>query len=123
LLGEDLTSPQWQRAVEYVTSRAPRAYRFVGDDEFVSQAAGNLYFWYYGSLALLRHGGDAWERWNAALKDTLLPAQRRDGSWEPIDIYCRYAGDEDGDAVYATAMCTLTLEVYYRYFTPLLRVK
>jgi hypothetical protein len=123
LVGEDLTSQRWQRAIDFVMQRAPNGYRFAGDDEFVQSAQGNLYFWYYGSLALLRHGGDAWERWNEALKSTLLPAQRRDGSWAPIDIYCRYAGDEDGDAIYATSMCVLTLEVYYRYFTPLLRVR
>ena len=28
--------------------------------------------------------GDYWERWNAGLKETLLPSQAGDGSWEPL---------------------------------------
>ena len=44
-------------------------------------------------------------------------------SWRPISIYARqYAGDDGSDASYATAMNVLSLEVYYRYFTPLLDV-
>ena len=58
------------------------------------------------------------------MKETLLPSQQGDGSWEPISAYARdYAGDEDGDRSYSTAVCVLTLEVYYRYFTPLLKVE
>ena len=57
------------------------------------------------------------------MKDTLLPAQDQDGSWRPISIYAGYAQDSDGDRSYTTAMNVLTLEVYYRYFTPLLKVE
>jgi hypothetical protein len=56
------------------------------------------------------------------MKETLLPSQERNGSWVPISIYARYAGDDDEDRSYTTAMNVLSLEVYYRYFTPLLRV-
>jgi hypothetical protein len=103
-----------------VTSRAPDGYRYTSDDAFVFRAQGNLYFWYYGTMALFRIGGADWERWNASMKNALLPAQEQDGSWRPISIYARYAGDDEGDRSYTTAMCVLTLEVYYRYFTPLL---
>ncbi|MCY3003352.1 MAG: hypothetical protein NTV21_16275 [Planctomycetota bacterium] len=123
LLGEDLASGQWAEAVDFIGACAPDAYRWEGEDAFVERAAGNLYFWYYGSLALLRRGGDAWERWNVALKESLPPAQAPDGSWAPLDVYARYAGDDERDRVYSTAMCVLSLEVYYRYFTPLLRVR
>jgi hypothetical protein len=104
-------------------SRLPRGWRYAGDDAFVSRAQGNVYFLYYGSLAMLRVGGEEWRRWNVALKETLLPAQEEDGSWRPLDVYARYAGDTRNDSVYTTAMCVLTLEVYYRYFTPLLERK
>ena len=57
------------------------------------------------------------------MKGTLLPAQEQDGSWEPISVYAEMAGDTDRDRVYTTAMNVLTLEVYYRYFTPLLKVR
>ena len=51
-----------------------------------------------------------------------LPAQAADGSWPPIDIYARYARDDERDKSYTTAMCVLSLEIYYRYFLPLLKV-
>jgi len=49
--------------------------------------------------------------------------QRKDGSWSPIDVYCRYARDDENDRSYSTAMCVLSLEVYYRYYLPLLKVR
>ena len=58
----------------------------------------------------------------ARLQDTLLPSQQQDGSWIPISTYSDYAGDDRGDRSYTTALCVLTLEVYYRYFPPLLEV-
>ena len=101
----------------------PDGYRYTGDDDFVRRARGNLYFWYYATLAMFRVGGNEWDGWNAALKETLLPAQEADGSWRPIDVYAEYAGDADEERTYTTAMCVLSLEVYYRYFTPLLKVR
>ena len=120
LLGQDLKDPRFAGARDYVMRRLPRGWRYAGEDAFVSRAQGNIYFLYYGSLAMLRAGGDDWRRWNVALKESLLPGQESDGSWRPLDVYARYAGDSRNDSVYTTAMCVLTLEVYYRYFTPLL---
>ena len=39
----------------------------------------NLYYWYYGTLAMYQHGGDAWTRWNAEVRDQLVapPAGQR----------------------------------------------
>ncbi|MFT7668118.1 MAG: hypothetical protein ACI8X5_000805 [Planctomycetota bacterium] len=122
LLGEDLDSRRYAPAWDFLAERSPTDYRYTTDAEFVSQAQGNLYFWYYGSLASLRRGGKTWQKWNVRLKETLLDSQRSDGSWEPISIYARnYAADNRGDASYTTAMNVLSLEVYYRYFTPLLQ--
>ena len=110
--------------VRALLERAPKRYRFTTDDDFVYRARGNLYFWYYATLALFRAGGSAWEQWNESMKATLLPSQRDDGSWDPISVYARdYAGDDRSDRSYATAINVLTLEVYYRYFTPLLEVR
>ncbi|QDU65989.1 PD40 domain-containing protein [Engelhardtia mirabilis] len=120
LFDEDISSREYREAREFISEKAPRGYRHTGTDDFVYRARGNLYFWYYGSLALLRAGGDDWRRWNEAMKETLLPSQNPDGSWEPISSYADYAGDDSRDKSYSTAMCVLTLEVYYRYFTPLL---
>jgi WD40-like Beta Propeller Repeat len=124
LLGEDISSAPFDDARRYLLERAPSGFRFRGDEAFVTRATGNVYFWYYGSLALFRLGGNEWERWNTALKETLLPAQEADGSWPPLDVYAKsYAGDDDRERSYTTAMCVLSLEVYYRYFTPLLQVR
>jgi hypothetical protein len=75
----------------------------------------NLYYWYYGTLAMYQHGGDAWTRWNAEVRDRLVERQEntghRAGSWDPDDsLY-----GAKGGRIYCTALATLTLEVYYRF--------
>ncbi len=72
------------------------------------------YSWYYATLALFQHQGEAWKKWNEALVRELLANQKSEGkmagSWEPTDEWSRLGG-----RVYQTAVCTLSLEVYYRY--------
>lgn len=74
----------------------------------------NTYYWYYATLALYHYGGEGWKTWNAALKPALLENQRADGSaagsWDPVGEWAPIGG-----RVYQTAICTLMLEVYYRY--------
>jgi hypothetical protein len=84
----------------------------------------NAYYWYYGTLAMFQRGGDDWSRWNARLRDALLPLQdrtergdRRDhqyGSWRPFGAGWGMFG-RMGGRVYSTAISTLTLEIYYRH--------
>jgi hypothetical protein len=109
--------------ISYTLARAPRRYRKYSDDDFVLRGAGNVYFWYYGSLACFMAGGETWDRWNTALKRVLIEGQSEDGSFRPIDSYAASAGDTQRDRSYTTSMCVLSLEVYYRYFTPLLKHK
>ncbi len=116
--GED---PRVASAIPFVRDRRPRSFQVRSEERFVSHGEGNLYFWYYGTLAFFQRGGPLWTEWNEAMKGTLLPAQQSDGSWTPIDPYARIAGDDDADRSYTTAVCVLMLEVYYRYVTPLLR--
>lgn len=74
----------------------------------------NLYYWYYGTLALYQSGDENWESWNQSLTRTLLPMQIKEGylkgSWPANGLWAGYGG-----RVYSTAMATLCLEVYYRY--------
>lgn len=74
----------------------------------------NTYYWYYATLALFQHGGDEWQRWNASIKRVLLANQNPDGrpagSWDPVGEWAHHGG-----RIYQTALCTLMLEVYYRY--------
>jgi len=85
----------------------------------------NEYYWYYGTIAMFQCGGEAWSRWNATLRDTLLPLQDRSmaadgtrrhsfGSWPPYGPQWGKWG-RIGGRVYTTAICTLTLEIYYRH--------
>jgi hypothetical protein len=75
----------------------------------------NLYYWYYGTLAMYQYGGAAWSRWNAQVRDQVVRRQRLDGhragSWDPDDS--DYGAR--GGRIYCTALATLTLEVYYRF--------
>lgn len=74
----------------------------------------NLYYWYYGTLAMYQLGGNEWDRWNEALQKTLVPAQttvgQDAGSWSANTVWGGYGG-----RIYSTAMSALCLEVYYRY--------
>ena len=75
----------------------------------------NMYYWYYGSYALFQFGGEPWKKWNEDMKKVLLETQRagimdEDGSWDPIDEW-----GVAGGRVYSTAICAMTLEVYYRF--------
>jgi hypothetical protein len=76
----------------------------------------NFYYWYYGTIALHRAKGhsvasdEAWATWNEALAGTLVGSQAGDGSWNATCIWGGYGGK-----VYATALATMCLEVYYRY--------
>ena len=82
--------------------------------ELPNQRHVNLYYWYYGTLAMYHAGGDDWKTWNEAMKGTLLPLQNLTGSeigsWEPNGMWGGYGG-----RVYSTATAALNLEVYYRY--------
>jgi hypothetical protein len=110
-----------REGLEYVLERRPRQYARASTDRFVERGEANVYFWYYGTLACFLAGGDTWREWNEALIDTVVPAQSEDGSFAPIGAYAAdYAGDTSDDSCYTTAMVVLSLEVYYRYFTPLL---
>ena len=74
----------------------------------------NLYYWYYGTLAMYQYGGNPWRQWNEALRDTLIAEQRTRGhlagSWDPKAPWGAYGG-----RIFSTAVSTLCLEVYYRF--------
>jgi len=76
-------------------------------------------YWYFGSQAMFQYDGPdgpMWRKWNEPMKNALVPSQKTNddgcanGSWSPMS---RWA--EPGGRVWATAINTLTLEIYYRY--------
>jgi hypothetical protein len=98
-------------------SRANPASDEAGDfimQELPGRSDMNLYYWYYGTLATFHLQGLHWDRWNTALKETLIAAQvsagENSGSWDPDNAWGRHGG-----RVYSTALAALCLEVYYRY--------
>ena len=75
----------------------------------------NVYYLYYGTLAMYQHGGPAWTTWNNRVRDQVVSLQQtighKAGSWDPDSSpYGTHGG-----RIYCTALATLTLEVYYRF--------
>lgn len=68
----------------------------------------DLYYWYYGTLALSRTKGAAWQEWRGHVQKALIPSQNLEGeeagSWPLLDPW-----SEEGGPVYATSMAMLTL--------------
>lgn len=90
-----------------------------------SDGRRNVYFWYYATQVMHHMEGEAWDRWNAALRDQIVSNQAKNGklsgSWHPS----KPLGDdheygEAGGRLYVTCLSILTLEVYYRHL-PLYR--
>ena len=75
----------------------------------------SYYYWYTATLGLFHLGGEQWKAWNFFLLRSLLPLQSKKphelGSWPHERNWVGVSGGR----VYATAMCVLTLETYYRY--------
>jgi hypothetical protein len=84
-------------------------------EEMPSVKRPDFYRWYYATLAMFQMGGEYWEKWNGAMKESLLATQRKgeceDGSWDPD----RVPYGAHGGRVFSTALACLSLEVYYRY--------
>jgi hypothetical protein len=81
-------------------------------------ADADLYAWYYNTQAAFQVQGGAWERWNRRFQDEIVKHQAPNGSWPPTGNAKTHAfmNGEDIDAtLFRTTLCTLMLEVYYRY--------
>ena len=102
MLGIARDHPASREAVRYLSSEKPKL------------SETNLYYWYYGTLAMYQYGGDSWRSWNGSLRNLLVATQRQDGhakgSWDPRGPWGSYGG-----RIYSTALSTLCLEVYYRF--------
>jgi hypothetical protein len=99
------------KGADYICQSPPRT------DGPAWKGAWSWYYWYYGTLASFQMGKRHWDPWNKALKESLLPTQRKggdeDGSWDPKGPE-RQGGSLCGRA-FSTAVGALCLEVYYRY--------
>lgn len=69
----------------------------------------SVYSGYYITQAKFQAGDKHdWPAWNKQMQQKLISHQKSDGHWEQGDY-------ENGSHVYTTTLCTLMLEVYYRY--------
>lgn len=80
----------------------------------------DLYGHYYEAQAMLNRGGAQWRKYNDLFRDQVLKSQNPDGSWKAPNKGSsqgiRAVGAEFvGNVHYRTALCTLMLEVYYRF--------
>lgn len=114
----DIGDPALEAGAKLIVRDFPGSYKATKSIDYS--------YWYYAALALeqfdgpaspRKHRGTCWPEFEAALKKALLDNQVQDtklcedGSWDGDDRW----GVDGGDRVYATALNTLTLEVYYRY--------
>ena len=101
-LGMWRDNPASKEAVAYLLAHPPRLRDW------------NLYYWYYGQLAMYQYGGPEWDRWNGTLRELLVAEQYKQGpnagSWP-----ARGPNAEYGGRLYSTALATLCLETYYRF--------
>jgi hypothetical protein len=74
------------------------------------EGTADMYYWYFGTLAMREVGGEEWKAWDASLEKAVLRHQQaegaRAGSWDPLDPW----GLTEGGRIYSTALLTLCLE-------------
>jgi hypothetical protein len=102
-LGWKENDPRLVKGVEHLI--APK--NLVGTSEY------DVYYWYYATQVCHHMGGEAWNKWNGAMR-VVLPSTQVDkgpeaGSWPP-DKWGTFAG-----RLYTTCLSTYMLEVYYRH--------
>jgi hypothetical protein len=73
----------------------------------------NLYCWYYYTQAFFQAGGDDWKFYNEQFLPQILAAQEPNGRFKPGRA--NWPAGDAADEIYRQALCTLQLEVYYRY--------
>lgn len=85
-------------------------------------ADSDLYGHYYATQAMINHGGNEWQRYNALFINQVLPNQAADGSFNPVAKGGKvnapgssFAGNSTFATHYRTCLSTLMLEVYYRF--------
>lgn len=78
----------------------------------------NLYCWYYYAQTFFQNGGEEWAYWNKTALPQILANQSNEGNWktETFDWSAGSTSPAGADRdIYRTTLCTLMLEVYYRY--------
>jgi hypothetical protein len=113
MLGTSPDDPRLCATAARLETSPPR-WPVDADDPGGSFGMSDPLHWYYGALAAFQRGGGTWKVWNDKLRPLLLTHQEKRGclagSWAAVG----QTGAKGGRIV-TTALCTLSLEVYYRY--------
>jgi hypothetical protein len=86
---------------------------FITDEPLDWNKNCNLYCWYYYTQAFFQQGGEDWKFYNQQFLPQILGAQQADGSFKHGRP--NWPAGDAADAIYRQCLCTLQLEVYYRY--------
>ena len=104
-----------KRGADYIREKSKFEYNTKFSD---------LYAHYYESQAMMQRGGDDWKFYNEMFRDQLLDNQDADGSWKvpgggkPLRaVGAQFANNNLDGQIYRTTLCTLMLEVYYRFLS------
>lgn len=97
----DAPSELEDKALDLIISKAPKTSKL-----------GDIYAWYYHSQAAFQVQGKHWRNYNDTYQRAVSETQEKDGSWPSFKGH----GPKGAEAkIYSTCLCTLMLEVYYRY--------
>ena len=77
-----------------------------------NKESSNLYQHYYESQSMMQRGGKDWDTYNEVFRDQILKNQNADGSWKDPG----HKG-HGANQFYNTCLCTLMMEVYYRFLS------
>ncbi len=111
LTGAGMLSFQiWGQSKGSVVRRAAK--HTIESTTFDFKSDADLYSHYYESQAMIQRSSSEWKRYNDMFRDQLLNNQQSDGSWgiPPGSKHVK-------NTVFSTCLCTLMLEVYYRFLT------
>jgi hypothetical protein len=104
------------------SSAARKGAKYIEDNTKLDYNSiySDLYGHYYEVQAMMNRGGEQWRKYNALFRDQILNNQDQNGSWKApnkgISKGIRAVAPSFVENVhYRTALCTLMLEVYYRF--------
>ena len=128
-MGWDRDEPALVAGTRWLSELGPDTADTTIDDKALlgSNREISVYYNYHATQVMMHYGGQDWKRWNegyigddgakvTGLRDFLIEQQEKEGpvkgSWilNEDNVW-----ETTGGRLYVTALCCLTLEVYYRY--------
>jgi hypothetical protein len=96
-----------KKGIEWIEKNGKFDPKALNDDRHPS----SLYYHYYHIQAMMNYGGEEWDKYNEMVRDPLIEAQEKDGSWNlPCGSFKKATPRH-----MSTCLATLMLESYYRF--------